>query len=284
VGIMSEYRDYENGVADVLAYLAGESATVRRNVQLRGRSGGRPRQIDVLVTGRIFGMANATLVVDCKRWGTPIDVNDVESFIGLVNDVGAEVGMMVTTRGSTEGARNRASTERGVRLEVMSLEELKAWSPRGTVTTSYRLPADRQADVEKVLRNAGFRVAPNTSLPGAEGEVLLDVIRHYGTTNPSGEVQERHMAEIAAGLRILGVEPVQAAHGIVIGGGTPAHRWLALAVNGVPIGLKVLAATKEEAEQQLDQLVGLGAIGGIPRQALSVITADGWPVALLFGS
>ena len=69
-GIVSEYRDYENGVADVLAYLAGESATVRRNVRLPSRSAGRPRQIDVLVTGRIFGMADATLVVDCKRWGT----------------------------------------------------------------------------------------------------------------------------------------------------------------------------------------------------------------------
>lgn len=34
---MSEYRDYENGVADVLAFLAGDSATVERDARLPGR-------------------------------------------------------------------------------------------------------------------------------------------------------------------------------------------------------------------------------------------------------
>lgn len=36
---VSEYRDYENGVADVLAFLADDSATVSRDVRLQGRSG-----------------------------------------------------------------------------------------------------------------------------------------------------------------------------------------------------------------------------------------------------
>jgi hypothetical protein len=37
------------------------------NVRLPGRRSGRKRQIDVLVRGRIFGMADANLIVDCKR-------------------------------------------------------------------------------------------------------------------------------------------------------------------------------------------------------------------------
>jgi hypothetical protein len=39
---LSEYRDYENEVADVLAFLAGEAATAERDVRLPGRRSGRP--------------------------------------------------------------------------------------------------------------------------------------------------------------------------------------------------------------------------------------------------
>lgn len=38
----SEFREYEKGVADVLASVVGESATVQRNVRLPSSSGVRP--------------------------------------------------------------------------------------------------------------------------------------------------------------------------------------------------------------------------------------------------
>lgn len=211
---MSEYRDYENGVADVLAFLAGDSATVERNVRLPGRRSGRSRQIDVLVRGRIFGMTDATLIVDCKRRRAPVDVKAVESFIGMIEDVGADVGIVMTTAGSTGTARDRVGAERGVRLEVMTLRELMAWSPPGTVTATYRVPADRRADVEKALRMAGFRVAPTTGFEAASGEVILDTIRHYGTRTPSAEIQQRHMTEAVAALRSIAVEPAASHMGL----------------------------------------------------------------------
>jgi hypothetical protein len=145
----------------------------------------------------------------------------------------------------------------------------------------HRLRADRQADAEKALRNVGFRVALDTSFGVAPGEVAINVIRHYGTRTPSGEVQERHLAEAAAALRAVGVD--QVAHGITMGGGTPGHRWLTVAANGVPSDLKVVASTEEEAERELDQAAPVFAVQGIPREALSVIKPDGWPVPHLFG-
>jgi hypothetical protein len=280
---LSEYRDYENGVADVLAFLAGEAATVERDIRLPGRRSGRPRQIDVLVRGRVFGMADATVVVDCKRWRIPVDVKAVESFIGLIEDVGSDVGILMATSGSTGTARERALAERGVHLEVMTLHELMAWSPPGTVTTTYRLPIDRQADAEKALRTAGFRVAPTNSFEASAGEVVLNVIRHYGMRTPSSEVQERHTAEAIAALRTIGADHTHVAHGITVGGGTPRHRWLAVAVNGAPAGLKVLASTEKEAERELDGVAAVFAAQGIPRDSLSVIRPDGWPVPRLFG-
>ena len=46
---------------------------VERNARLLGRRSGRQRQIDVLVRGRIFGMADATLTVDCNRQALQAD-------------------------------------------------------------------------------------------------------------------------------------------------------------------------------------------------------------------
>jgi len=109
--VVDDFRDYENGVADVLAFLADGSATVERDVRLPGVRSGRSRQIDVLVRGRIFGAADMTMIVDCKRRKTPVDVKAIESFIGMVEDVGAEVGMIVTSSGST-GRRSDARERR----------------------------------------------------------------------------------------------------------------------------------------------------------------------------
>lgn len=73
--------EYENGVADVLAFLAGNSAVVDRDVKLPGGHSGVIRQVDVRARGRVFGMADATLMVDCKRWGKPVDVGDAGAFV-----------------------------------------------------------------------------------------------------------------------------------------------------------------------------------------------------------
>lgn len=279
---ITEYKDYENGVADVLSFLAGDAATVEQDVKLPTR-GGRTRQVDVLVRGSVFGFVDATVVVDCKRWARRIDVADVGAFIDLVNDVRADVGLLISTEGPTSGAVDRRHEVRGVRLEVMTLEELKAWRPPGTVTTSYRIPAAGQAAAERALRKAGFRVVPGPASETAPGERVLEVFSHYGTPNPDGELQRTQWDRAETALRDLGLEPVHVSHGITIAGGTPAHRWLEVAIDGVGSGVKVLADSETEAEAQLDGVANTLARLGITRGALSVIPPDGWPVPPFFG-
>jgi hypothetical protein len=65
--VVDDLRDRENGVADVLAFLAYRSTTVERDVRLPGVRSGRSRQIDMLVRGRVAGTADMTMIVDCKR-------------------------------------------------------------------------------------------------------------------------------------------------------------------------------------------------------------------------
>jgi hypothetical protein len=44
-------------------------------------------------------MDDFVIVVDTKRYSEAVDAKDVEAFIGLVSDVGAEMGLLVTNRG-----------------------------------------------------------------------------------------------------------------------------------------------------------------------------------------
>lgn len=122
-------EEYEDGVAMLLAEKFGDRATVERNVRLPSRSGGRSRQIDVLVRIPVADMEDALMVVDCKRYGAKVHKKDVETFIGLVDDVGAPMGLLVTTAGFTSGATGRAAVERGIRVQVVRIEDLPTWDP-----------------------------------------------------------------------------------------------------------------------------------------------------------
>lgn len=96
---MNDYREYENGVADVLRFIAGAEVEVQRDVRLPGRRSGTDRQVDVLNRGSMFGLHSGTLVVDCKLWKKKLDVGDVGSFLSYLEDIGADLGMLVTTEG-----------------------------------------------------------------------------------------------------------------------------------------------------------------------------------------
>lgn len=103
-------EEYKDGVAALLAEKCVDRGTVERDARLPSGSGGRDRQIDVLVRLRLPEMDDGLMIVDCKRYGAKVDVKDVEAFIGMVEDVGAAMGLLlVTTEGYTSDADTRAS-------------------------------------------------------------------------------------------------------------------------------------------------------------------------------
>ena len=272
--------EYENGIADVLAFSAGSSAVVHRNVKLPGHSSGSMRQVDIQVTGRIFGVSDATLIVDCKRWGKPVDVADAGAFLDLVEDVRADFGLLVTTAGASAAARQRLRSARGTRHLLMTLQELAAWRPAGTLSTNYRIPKERKTDAEKSLRRAGFRVMVGQDPRITDNEVCLTTFRHYGIASPPPEVAQEADFAAASALGAIGItDAVILGHGIVTGGGTPAHRWVDVAVHGIPIGQKILVASESDVAEQLSCLRETQRQYRIlPAEAFDVIRPDGWPV------
>lgn len=108
-----EWLQLEAIVADIQKALA-PGATVTHNATLWGHGSETNRQIDVLIEQSI-GPFNMKIVVDCKDYKRPVDVKGVEEFIGLVKDVHAHQGCLVSAKGFSTSARKLAK-KRGIGL------------------------------------------------------------------------------------------------------------------------------------------------------------------------
>lgn len=271
--------EYETGIADVLAYLAGDSAQVERGVRLPGRLSGARRRIGVLVRGQVYGHEAATLVVGAKRWRTAADVADVGRFTDLVNDVGADYGLLVANRGPSPAGAARALNEPGARVDVMAVEELLAWRPAGTVTIAYGVAAADLGPAAGALRGAGFRVAGSAHWKASDDSPVIEIFRHYGPADPSAEVRTGALDLVERVLARARVEGTLLAQNVVVAGGTGSHRWLEITVSGRPSGSRLLAATEADADEQLERW---GAAQGLQRDRLGYLRPDRWPAAALF--
>lgn len=266
-------HEYERGVADVLAYLTGEDATVEHNVHLPGFESGQDRQVDVFVRGTIYGASDATMAVDCKRWNKPIDVAHAGVFKGLIEDIRADFGLLVTTRGASEAARRLLSSARGLRVDMLSLEELAGWRPAGTRFVRYRVKQRDADSAGAAMRRAGFRVCSVTLGATADDEVALEGFRHY----PRAAGAPDMFGPLGDALRSVGVEPQVIGSGVSIGGGTPRHRWLEVTVEGQPSGLNAMAADEKELAEALDRVWKELWRGRVERAAMDALRPEDWP-------
>lgn len=91
-------------------------AEVLHNVRLTGRRTGASRQIDVLVREKV-GQYEINIVIDCKDYKHPVDVKGVEEFAGLLDDVGAQKGVLVCPAGFSTNAKVRAA---GLQIDLYS--------------------------------------------------------------------------------------------------------------------------------------------------------------------
>jgi|GEM_PF-3832296 len=103
------WKKYEKLVYAKLKFLYPEY-TRKFHDTARGIFSRRSRQIDIslkkpMEAGIQFG------VVDTKCYNKKIDVKAVEAVIGLVKDVGAQFGVIVTNKGYSKGAVNRAHAD-----------------------------------------------------------------------------------------------------------------------------------------------------------------------------
>jgi hypothetical protein len=117
------WREFEDGIYNILYYqYRWPEYEVRRNIRsLRGRYSRVLRQIDVGVY-RLKQPDRPYIAVECKFYKRKLHVKDVEAYIGMLDDIGAEEGILVSLNGFANSAKGRAQSA-SLKLVTLSLEE-----------------------------------------------------------------------------------------------------------------------------------------------------------------
>lgn len=98
-----------------------------------GRYSKVERQVDVLIEDVLAGF-ELRIAIDAKHRNRPIDVTDVESFIGFCSDIAANKGLIISLNGFTQAAINRAHCdESDIELDVLNFADLKEFQALGAL-------------------------------------------------------------------------------------------------------------------------------------------------------
>ena len=189
---MPDFKDLELLVAKIQKELA-PTADILHNQYLPGRKSGRKRQIDVLVKDKI-GQYEIQIVIDCKDYKKPANVKSVEEFSGLLNDVGAQKGVLVCPAGFSKAAKTRAE---GLQIALYSPVD----------TDPHKWTVNPAIPVLCEFRDAGMSFGLSTSTP-VPFQMPYDFQFVNPVTNSDGEDQ-RTMSEIAMHLWNKGELPVE---------------------------------------------------------------------------
>lgn len=112
-----EWKAFEKDVANFTANLPDPSPVTTYDARLPGELSQVPRQLDALVEASIGG-ATINVIIECKKYGKPVDVQVIDAFVGKLIDVGAESGVFYVFDSVTPAARSRAENARHPRVEL----------------------------------------------------------------------------------------------------------------------------------------------------------------------
>jgi len=119
------WQQYEEDVFQECQRIFRETQVIKNTYIIRGRYSNVPRQIDVLVQNYLIDGTFASIMIDAKNYSTKVDVKCVESFIAMLDDVNIPKGILVTNKGFTEAAINRAHFgTNDIEVEILNMDEL----------------------------------------------------------------------------------------------------------------------------------------------------------------
>jgi Restriction endonuclease len=116
-------REYERAPFNQLYYVFRRPhyIVVPDQRALRGLLSSARRQIDVSVYRS--GQPQPAIAVECKRFGRRLNIKDIESFLGMLEDLGAQRGVLVAPLGYSRAAERRVH---GTRVDLHRLAERDA--------------------------------------------------------------------------------------------------------------------------------------------------------------
>jgi hypothetical protein len=99
--------EFEKKAFEIQKSLSSADSDVRHNDSIYGYESKTNRQIDISIRSKV-GAYSILIAVECKDYKDPVDVTDVDAFISKIQDVRAHKGVMISAKGFTEAAQNRA--------------------------------------------------------------------------------------------------------------------------------------------------------------------------------
>jgi hypothetical protein len=129
------WLDYEDEIFKFFRATFPE-AEIRRNVSVEGRYSKVLRQIDILIEDYVAGVRFRT-AVDGKFFSSNVDVKEVECFIGMLDDIEAHKGILITQVGYSQAAIKRAHYDQhDIDLDILNYEDLKDLQGEGAIPYS----------------------------------------------------------------------------------------------------------------------------------------------------
>lgn len=121
-----DWKEYEIYITNHFRKIFPE-ASIRHNVKRQGIISNTKRQIDILIEGSIAGV-DLSIVVDCKYFSKKISITTVEAFLSFLRDVKASKGIMITNRGYSKNAYNRATYDsQDIELRIINFDDLESY-------------------------------------------------------------------------------------------------------------------------------------------------------------
>jgi hypothetical protein len=141
----------DNGRAVELELLVAElfrshGYEARHNIWLRGRSGVK-HQIDVYAEYRA-PLHTDRIIVECKAYERPVDKDRVMKLAQIVQDLGAEKGILVTTSRFTSAAE---ATARGLNIDLWDCATLARMLSRDSVKIAAQTPGSMVRHLQPVI-------------------------------------------------------------------------------------------------------------------------------------
>jgi Restriction endonuclease len=188
-----KWKRFEKIVADIQRELSPD-AVVTQNEKVVGKISGEPRDVDIAIRRKI-GQFELLIAVECKDYRRVLHIKDVESFAGLLEDVGANKGAMVSAKGYSKTAV-RLARRKGIdlyRLVDTDSVEWKSYVTVPCVVRNLRLTwravfQGRREDLEGTIVGHDSIVLASDQKPlGTVREILEQMWRQGEITETAGD-------------------------------------------------------------------------------------------------
>lgn len=167
-----DWKEYQEEAAIFFRSLGLEANT---DVTLQGVR--TKHDIDVLVKSRHAGF-EVTWIVECKHWASKVYKLHVLALREIVNDLGADRGILLAEQGFQSGALEAAAL---TNVHVTSLAELGKTASNEVFSMHLRELCDRLSeskkkywDIPKKMR-IKFSLRPEVGVPGYSGDRIIEV-------------------------------------------------------------------------------------------------------------